>query len=402
MRSSLTVELVGFLSKQPDIITEPQVLGHFKHRDARDVRSALDELVEAGRLLRWERDDGMAGWSTIVSPVSLHRSHWKIVTEPVTQESLQRELLSLEPLSFTEFVEELLRADSGWSDVAWSGRDWAYDLKAIDSSGTDVFFITKRIRTATERAIREAIEKRADIHKRDDRGKVVLVIPGIVTAKAAQMASSTQVDIWDCAELLKRAPPELVELYRAAERREHTRAPKRDRGDELLQALVQSPRGTAGWAEYQGHVQKLVEYLFVPPLGVPFVEIANESRTDRRDIVMANTAESGTWALLRQMYKADYVVIDAKNHDGPLAKRSILEVAHYLKWYGVGLFALVACRQGFANSGRVAAREQWIGSQRMLVPVADQDFTEMVQLKQRRSSPEDVIADTIRKFRISL
>jgi len=132
------------------------------------------------------------------------------------------------------------------------------------------------------------------------------------------------------------------------------------------------------------------------------LEVSTESGADRRDLVMANMAESGTWSLLRQLYRADYVVVDAKNHGDPLIKKSILEVAHYLKWYGPGLFALVACRQGFAESGHIAAREQWIGSQRMIVPVTDDDFREMVRLKQEGSNPVDVLTENIRRFRLSL
>jgi hypothetical protein len=38
----------------------------------------------------------------------------------------------------------------------------------------------------------------------------------------------------------------------------------------------------------------------------------------------------------------------------------------------------------------------------MIVPITDEDFVEMVRLRQRRSSPEDVLVETIRKFRLSL
>jgi len=176
----------------------------------------------------------------------------------------------------------------------------------------------------------------------------------------------------------------------------------KDRGIELLNALTSTPAGSEHWNDYQGHVGRIAEYLFVPPLGVPALEVSNESGADRRDIVMANLAEAGTWALFRSSYRADYVVIDAKNHADPIGKRSVLEVAHYLKWYGPGLFALVACRQGFSDAGRIAAREQWIGSQRMIVPVNDADFAEMVDLKRRNSAPEDVLVDIIRRFRLSM
>jgi hypothetical protein len=148
--------------------------------------------------------------------------------------------------------------------------------------------------------------------------------------------------IWDRSVLLAKTPPEIAELYRAARRREVSR----DRGTELITRLASIPAGRDHWSEYQGLVGRLMEYLFVPPLGVPALEISNESGADRRDLVMANMAEGGVWSLVRQLYRAEYVVVDAKNYTEALDKKPILEVAHYLKWYGPGLFALVACQQG--------------------------------------------------------
>src|SRR5262249_7117695 len=148
--------------------------------------------------------------------------------------------------------------------------------------------------------------------------------------------------LWDRNTLLALTPLPLVELYRAANRR--VSAKQTDRGEALLKALRAVPPGKEHWTEYQVLVGKLAEYLFVPPLGLTAFEIANASKADRRDIVMANGAQEGAWMLFRQLYRADFVVIDAKNHADVLKKRAVLEVAHYLKWYGVGLFALVACR----------------------------------------------------------
>lgn len=378
------------------IVTLEQVHGLFPARTPEAVRLALEKLVAAGDLFRWQRDDGEAGWS---GALFRRRSHpgWMIVTKPVTAELLQDELLALEPFDFTVFLEDVLRGHPEFSHVAYSRR-WDYDLEARTVTGTPVYFITKLVRTVDEGRIGEALETRQKIFVSDPTAAVILVVPGVLTSKAAEFAASEGLTVWDRSTLVRLASYELIEGYRAADRRSSSR----DRGEELIEALAQIPAGRERWSDYQTLVARLVEYLFVPPLGVPALEVANESRADRRDLVMANMAESGTWALLRQRYKADYVVVDAKNHDGLIGKKSILEVAHYLKWYGPGLFALVACRKGFGPAGRTAAREQWIGSERMIVPITDADFIEMVHLRQLHASPEDVLVEIIRKFRLSL
>jgi hypothetical protein len=396
MSRRLHPEITAFLQTKHAVFTEPELATHFKESDPAALRGALDRLVTSGHALQWQRADGTAGWSSTfvahAAPLG-----WQVVTVPLTEESLQAELLELDPLGFTEFIEDVLRANADFSTVGYT-LDFRFNLVATNTSGHATYFVTKRVRTTNERRVQEALESRRALHETTPGATVILVVPGVVTAKAAALATRDKLTIWDRAKLLSITPPEVVESYRAARRRESSR----DLGAELLAALADIRPGRDQWNEYQGIVGRLIEYLFVPPLGVPALEISNESGADRRDLVMANMAESGTWALLRQMYRADYVVVDAKNHAEPLDKKPILEVAHYLKWYGPGLFALVACRQGFGEAGRIAAREQWIGSQRMIVPVTDEDFTEMVRLRQRSSSPEDILVETIRKFRLSL
>ncbi len=361
-----------------------------------EVLAALDELVRRGRLLRWNHDDGSAGWSDIFKAHTNHNG-WTVVTAPVDEKALQDELLELDPFAFTEFIESVLSERRDLGKVGFAGSP-LFDLLYTDTAGREHYLITKLLRTTDARTVNEVLGQREELRSKRPDSDVIMVVPGLLTTKARELATHHGLTVWDRAELLRIAPNEIVELWRAAARREATH----DQGTRLLDQLADIRSGRDQWSEYQALVGHFCEYLFVPPLGVPALEVSNESGADRRDLVMANMAESGTWSLLRQLYRADYVVVDAKNHGEPLVKKSIIEVAHYLKWYGPGLFALVACRQGFAESGHIAAREQWIGSQRMIVAVTDEDFREMVRLKQQGSNPVDVLTENIRRFRLSL
>ena len=56
---------------------------------------------------------------------------------------------------------------------------------------------------------------------------------------------------------------------------------------------------------------------------------------------------------IRDRYKAEFVVVDAKNSAHEIGKDDILQVAHYLKEKGVGLFGLVFSRCGESESAEI-------------------------------------------------
>jgi len=205
-------------------------------------------------------------------------------------------------------------------------------------------------------------------------------------------------------------PKELFDLYSKSKITFSSDAPPERAMDEAsvikVNALKEALRGIESgdkyWSKYQSLVVDILEFLLCPPLGSPEVEIADKDKRNRRDIIFENSAIDGYWKIIRDNYEGHCIVVDAKNHSKPLTKRPVLDISHYLKAYGCGLFSIIASRRGYGPSGAHAAKEQWIGSKKMIVSLSDEDLVKMLDLKQEGLNPEDVIRDYISKFRMSL
>ena len=61
--------------------------------------------------------------------------------------------------------------------------------------------------------------------------------------------------------------------------------------------------------------------------------------------------DQGFWAFIRDKYRVDYVVVDAKNHSRKIKKNDVLRIANYLKPHGVGLLSLILSRIGGDSAG---------------------------------------------------
>jgi hypothetical protein len=105
---------------------------------------------------------------------------------------------------------------------------------------------------------------------------------------------------------------------------------------------------------------------------------------------------------MRGAYGADQVVVDAKNYSAFLKKRPVLDLSHYLKPYGCGMFGISCSRKGAGPSAWHAIREHWIGGRKMILPVSDSQLIEMVRLKGSGTPPEEVLRRQIANFRKGL
>jgi hypothetical protein len=106
--------------------------------------------------------------------------------------------------------------------------------------------------------------------------------------------------------------------------------------------------------------------------------------------------------VVRDIYQGHYIVVDAKNYFDPLSKRPVLDISHYLKPYGCGMFSIIVSRRGYGNAGKHAAKEQWIGNKKMIVSLSDEDLLKMLDHKRENALPEDIIKKYISSFRVSL
>lgn len=232
-------------------------------------------------------------------------------------------------------------------------------------------------------------------------GLLIIATSGFTKASISK-AQSLGILLW--------GPKEIYDLYSSKKVKLSFNIPPESAADKDTEMKVKAFKkalngifpGDDHWSKYQSLVVDIMEFLLCPPLGSPEVELADKDKRNRRDIIFENSANDGYWKIVRDSYQGHYIVVDAKNYAEPLKKRPILDISHYLKFYGCGLFAIIVSRKGYGPSGAHTAKEQWIGSKKMIVSLSDRDLEKMLNLKQEGLNPEDVIKDYVSKFRMSL
>src|ERR1035437_9262422 len=160
------------------------------------------------------------------------------------------------------------------------------------------------------------------------RVQSVLVIPGVLTPDRMKAVAAAGVELWDQRWIISHArqlglDEEVDHLFGDVSHGEPLGLPMA----ELLQARLGGIAcGRIGWDDYQKACGEILEYLFYPPLKTPIPESSNVPRINRRDFVVPNYAPDGFWHFMRLHYRADYIVVDAKNHCGEPNKSHVLQL----------------------------------------------------------------------------
>jgi hypothetical protein len=170
----------------------------------------------------------------------------------------------------------------------------------------------------------------------------------------------------------------------------------------LRERLPAIPAGRADWSTYQKTCMEIWEALFHPELSRPISESENESKVNRRDFVVPNYAPDGYWAFMRANYRADYIVVDAKNLAGLASKSHVLQISNYMSRHGTGLFGVIMTRRGSDRAALYTRREQWVLYGKMLIVLNDEDALQMLDNVISGDDPSLVIRQNIEDFRLKI
>lgn len=324
------------------------------------------------------------------------------MTAPTSSE-FHAYLRSLSGPQFEDYVVDLLAA-AGFRDlrrnVIVGGQQ--LDVVAVKHNPplgpVNVYCEIKHVDLLKLDAIHSLVLWMHQLRGADPRGQFLVTASGRMSAHAQEVAKNAGLEVLDSLGLWQLAKSAGVQLGGGPRPPTDARA----KGKALLTALGGIASGDADALRYQKWVADVLEYLFVPPLGPVHYEDADEPRRNRRDLILDNWAPDGFWAQLRLSYAADQVVVDAKNYTDMIKKRSIIELSHYLKPHGCGLFGMILCRMGSSPAARHAVREEWIGSRKMILVVDDPLIIAMLDLKNDGGQAESILRDRIAAFRKSL
>ena len=233
----------------------------------------------------------------------------------------------------------------------------------------------------------------------------ILAFPGRLRPELSDLLSREDVEIWDADFISKKfrnqieasRHPYFTPLFLSIRPLDQQSPEKR-----LLEKLRACRPGKDDWVDYQRVIGQIFEHLFCPPLAVPHTESSDASGVNRRDLIFPNYVDHGFWSFLRQAYKADYIVIDAKNRKKAIGKRDVLQIANYLKPRGAGMFAVIASRTGAGPAGLATIREQWMGNGKMIVSLQDENVEEMLMGASTGGDATKVIGRLVEEFRLSM
>jgi hypothetical protein len=234
--------------------------------------------------------------------------------------------------------------------------------------------------------------------KWDKTTKLYLICDGSVTDESRAMAISVGVEIWDIYKLYELTTPQIRDNIYKTKSSTHQIESQEKSFARLLQGIE---GGHENWMGFQKLIGEILSYLFVPPLSPPKYEHDDAEGRNRRDLIFENSSEQSFWKGIREVYRGYYIVVDAKNNKEEIDKKPVLDIAHYLKPYGCGMFGILVTRLGAAESADHAIKEQWIGNGKMIVVLHDNDILEMLKLKPLNKS-EEIIRTKIAEFRMRL
>jgi hypothetical protein len=327
----------------------------------------------------------------------------------MTLKDFQDALQDMTETELEQFVMALLSRSGRFSDVKMfhGAREYGKDIEAFESDRLLskprrwVFQVKKmRLVGADVANYLRFIAKTAE--NEDPTTEVVLVTSGNLTRAAVASIEGASIQIWDAQKLAQLATPDLIEEYFGTTREGVKPGSDAEKANAFGETLSRILPGIEKWSVYQALIADILEFLFCPPLAPPRYELADADMRNRRDVIFENPQGSGFWAQVRGDYFAHYIVVDAKNYEEPIGKRPVLDIAHYLKPYGCGMFALLVSRRGPDFGGAHAAREQWIGGNKMIVHLSDMHILEMLDLRAKGGEAQEVIRQQIADFRMSL
>ncbi len=216
----------------------------------------------------------------------------------------------------------------------------------------------------------------------------ILAVPTALAQEHQQQINALGISLWD-REVLRLGVPDVALPVGSAP----------DLYDELITRLRQCEPGKETWLVYQKLVGDILYALFSPPLELPSEQNSDADYKNRRDYVIPNYAEHGYWAYLRERYHAEFIVVDAKNSANFVNKSDILQVAHYLKEKGLGLFGIIFSRIGTDESAELHLMDIWRDENKMIVVLNDNDVEQMLLNRQNEIDPCRIIIEKIQEFR---
>lgn len=317
---------------------------------------------------------------------------------------------------FESYIQKLIQKSKKYQIVKEKNiQDKGIDLIIKDKDNYKICEI-KMITTFTTSRINDIIrrlKKSEEIYsKKYNNVKSLLIFPGEISEKNMEILKKNHIEVWDREYIRENFEKEILEInnpyfnkilcFLDTKMEESFENEHDNEIDKKMEELKNCKSGIQNWNNYQKIIGEILELLFCPPLERTIEEKYDFIKSNRRDFIMPNYAQEGFWAFVRENYKGDFIVIDAKNSSKGVNKQDILQIANYLKRHGTGLFGIIIGRKYNENRIKATLREVWALQNKMIVVLDDNDIEQMLIEKKNHGEPQLIIRQKIEDFRISI
>ncbi len=161
----------------------------------------------------------------------------------------------------------------------------------------------------------------------------------------------------------------------------------------LLKDLQTCSPGTEDWEKYEGTCEKILEFLFVPPLEGPLCKLRGGG--GEKDFVLFIPYDAPVfWQNIHRDYDSSLIIVECKNLSESVDKTHLDQLSGYLG-SAQGFFGIMLCRKQ-SESARNHAKWLLTQQRKLILCVDDSHLMEMIELKNTGHQPEKVL-DILRR-----
>lgn len=176
------------------------------------------------------------------------------------------------------------------------------------------------------------------------------------------------------------------------------RKPLSKRAVELRTALEGLPCGDKGWRDCEDLCVQILNFLFVPPLGVPRLQMRSDDGLDRRDAIYKIGHGDPIWDSIKAECRTRFLVAEFKNSCSAPTQRDVESLQQYLFAGALRSFGCLCSRKKASESAVLARRRAWSESMKLIVLLTDDDLSEMLEMKVASERPAELIDAQVDDF----
>ncbi|MGK5060319.1 hypothetical protein ACQ4WY_25620 [Janthinobacterium sp. LB2P49] len=233
------------------------------------------------------------------------------------------------------------------------------------------------------------------------------------TARRTALSSAQRegISVWDSRhlnELLSRHPEidrdfqVLLDAHTTARRPIEQQLALDQRAQELISRLEVLRPGRENFREFEDLCVEILNYVFIPHLGIPSVQSRSEDCLDVRDAVLPIASDHTFWQEIKQICSTRSMIAEFKNYSERIRQREVESIQQYLYAKARRMFGVLCSRSQPSQSAVLARRRAWIEADKLILFLSDDEIKDLIRAKSYGENPTDVLDAQLKEFFLRL